>query len=738
MVSSKKYLVLLSLISLAEMFAVLVFPNRFYAVFAISCVLAILSFLCFFTKKQFGPAILFSFIILLSAVNPYKAYVNKELDAGRLILRYSDREVSCSAKITDSHHYSSYSVLFANLNSVDGEKLSKTYPVRISSYTAASIADGDIIEFTGKLIPLSLIEEDEFDTSTYLKGKNVFIDIPSAVIVSSKPPERVSLLMQLRNYTKNIIYKYTRNSYDYNSASVSYAMFAGDKDYISDDIKEAFAASGTTHVLCVSGMHLTIITGVIFSLLSLFTVHKRFKCIFVSVLCLVYALFTGFSLSTVRACIMCIISFFALLTGRKTDGFLSLFFAVLAICTFSPYSIFDISLMLSFSSCLGILVFSEIFTPYRGKNKLLKALSVFLSALLTNLGAVFFTLPFSAYFFGGMSHFSAVTTLIISFECELLLTALLIMMILSPLSVTGFFDGLLFSIGTVCKGLCSFIIGTCDFFSKKRYSFAHLDKDSSAVFFLLFLTILAVLTVSIALNFKRSIFLCVITVMCLGTVFSFLSLYSQIINFGTYNISYFRQNKDDRQLSIRLMNHGYLIVNADSNICTDKRKAEFDTLYGNNYLLLIPDESINSAILSQSIDIFDSQYGIKKIFVPRSQDGAKLISELEEYSVRCFFMPENSDFGNMQIEFSDNGFYRISVKDSKTHSCLVMAKQYSKDYFDKDSDICAFFTRETKNQFNPDYDIPPDCNIFFTRMGRDDTLYRTENTFNKKSFMIKE
>lgn len=737
MESVKRHLVLTSLIAIVFHFILLIYPQYFTFLFCTALAISLIVFVIFFFKRKYLYAVLFIFLILFSVINPYRIYVNEELKAHQIALRYQDSKMHCVATVTDSRHYNSYSVIFADITQIDGESTEKAIPARIGSYTAQGIMSGDKIEIEGYVQKSSDIVSPDFDTASYLRSKRIFIDIYSASVISSSSGKQ-SVLSKMRLFSRDMIYSYVSRNFDYETASVCYAMFAGDKDYVSPDTEESFRKSGLTHILCVSGMHLSIITGMFYSLFSFLSVHKRTKCILIIIICCVYTAFTGFSLSTTRACIMCILSFLALMSGRKTDAYSALFFSFLLISIISPYSVLDISLLLSFTSCLGIITFNDTFRFKASSSLFKRFLASTADSLFANLGAVLFTMPIVCYSFGGVSNLSVITTFIVMIPCQYLLTLLVILVLLFPLKFTEFLDPILHAIGFLCDRLCFLTISVSDFFAGLRYSYTRLDRDISALILCIYAICLIAIIVFISFGIKRAITFGVIFIINLGMFISFHSVYASIRHDSTYSVSYFRQNVNDRQLNIRLPRHGYLIVNADSVICDNKNLTNFDYSGRNNYLLIIPDKSIDYTILASSIKNFNERYGLKGIFVPESDDGIQVSQLLTEYGISCSFIPEKLQYGNTLIEFTFSDFTGISLNDGKTKTEIVYADNYDRDYFDEDNDICAFFVRETKDQFCPDTDYAPDCSLFYTRMPRNTSVNGIYNTFNKKSFYIKE
>lgn len=138
------------------------------------------------------------------------------------------------------------------------------------------------------------------------------------------------------------------------------AVTLGYKAYLSDDIEEAFRASGTAHLLAVSGLH----TGVIYMILSLLLIplgnSGRGLIIRQGLIILMlwgYAFLAGLSPSVVRAVIM--LSLYCMGQLRRMRGFTtnSLAAAAFLILFFQPYSLYDISFQLSFGAVFSILWF---------------------------------------------------------------------------------------------------------------------------------------------------------------------------------------------------------------------------------------------------------------------------------------------------------------------------------------------------------------------------------------------
>ena len=215
MQDTQRHLVFLSLFSILEILAVLTFPKAFVMIFIAGVITAAIFFVTYFKKRMYLPAVFFAFILLFSCINPYRIYLSSERSVEALIDSYDGKEVECSAVINDCRNYGSYSAIIARIYSIDGKILDKPFDARLESFTGAALSNGDKIVFSACAEKLSNIEEDTFDTSTYLRSKKVFAYFPSAVILSSSSAQKQPFLSKLKDYTKEIIYKYVPKDFNF-------------------------------------------------------------------------------------------------------------------------------------------------------------------------------------------------------------------------------------------------------------------------------------------------------------------------------------------------------------------------------------------------------------------------------------------------------------------------------------------------------------------------------------------
>ena len=162
--------------------------------------------------------------------------------------------------------------------------------------------------------------------------------------------------LRLLAVRQQLLERYRLSGIDRDVYAVTAAMTLGDKSAISQDLRETFSSTGTSHVLALSGLHL----GIVYWLVVLLTAGRRHSIIVqvATVLAIwAYAFLTGLAPSIVRAALM--LSLYSLLAIGHRDKMSvnALAFAAIAMLTANPLLVFDVGFQLSYAAVLAILLF---------------------------------------------------------------------------------------------------------------------------------------------------------------------------------------------------------------------------------------------------------------------------------------------------------------------------------------------------------------------------------------------
>lgn len=290
----------------------------------------------------------------------------------------------------------------------------KRYAALIYLDEETELLPGDKIEGSFRLRSTSGGEE----AATYHRGNGIAVlAYPKSEIVYDHGQE-----MPFRYYPAVLRHKLIEIIEDHfpeDTAFFAKALLLGDRSDVSYETNTAFKLSGISHIIAVSGLHVSIL----FSLVFLFSGRRRVLTALIGVpVVLLFAAVAGFTPSITRACLMQILMMMALLLDREYDPPTALSFAVLVMLLLDPMVITSASFQLSVGCMAGIFLFSgriktwiESFSFWRGwKGKSVHVrLRQWLSGgVSVTLSAMFFTTPLVAYYFGAVSLVGIVTNLL--------------------------------------------------------------------------------------------------------------------------------------------------------------------------------------------------------------------------------------------------------------------------------------------------------------------------------------
>ncbi len=202
---------------------------------------------------------------------------------------------------------------------------------------------------------------------------------------------------------KNVL----RENLSYQEYSIAYALLTGDTEEMSDGALQNFRYGGIAHVFAVSGMHvgfLAMVLNFIFGKLR----PKPLTATIISLVLFSYAGVCGFSVSSLRACIMSTVLLFTNAFGKKYDGMTGIGLSATLILLFSPFQLFTAGFGLSFSVVFALALLSRSISEKL--SFLGEKLSLSISAVISaELGSI----PLSILCFGYFSPLAFILNLVV-------------------------------------------------------------------------------------------------------------------------------------------------------------------------------------------------------------------------------------------------------------------------------------------------------------------------------------
>ena len=226
-----------------------------------------------------------------------------------------------------------------------------------------------------------------------------------------KPPYYYALKL------RSALLKSVRSMLPPNEANLVNGVLFGDQTSLSPEVAADFRAIGISHILSVSGLHMTTMAQLLLMLLLFFRVPKKPAAALAGIGVVGFMAVTCFVPSVTRSGVMCLLYLSGMILSRNPDSLNSLSISVLLIGLSNPYAAADVGLLLSFSATLGLILFSGQTAGYLNRKydkiKIISPLVRGVNGILgTTVWAVVFTLPIVIVSFGSVSLAALVANLL--------------------------------------------------------------------------------------------------------------------------------------------------------------------------------------------------------------------------------------------------------------------------------------------------------------------------------------
>lgn len=194
---------------------------------------------------------------------------------------------------------------------------------------------------------------------------------------------------------------------------VASALIVGDKAALDKDIKRAYVASGTMHILAVSGMHIALLFWALNVCLFFLdhVKHGRYLKLFILLLAVwLYAMITGLSGSVLRAATMITFVIIGQSLRQEVNIFNSLAASAFLLLLINPFNLTDVGFQLSYVAVLSIVVFFPLLYKLAEFNSWVG--NQLWSLVAVTLAAQILTTPVSLYYFHQFPNLFLVSNLL--------------------------------------------------------------------------------------------------------------------------------------------------------------------------------------------------------------------------------------------------------------------------------------------------------------------------------------
>lgn len=242
------------------------------------------------------------------------------------------------------------------------------------------IKTGKIVKISGSIKSLDNMNYENFNYGRYIKsmGYKGVIAIKNYSIIGEN--QFYINIGKMKNYIRDGFRYLYKDSSDFINS-----LILGQKDSLSEEEKNMFSRTGTSHVIAISGLH----TGILCTMISIIIrgINKFYKLIIITLIMILYCIIVGFSPSISRAIVFMVIMYLAVFMDRKRDGISTLSLGGSFLLIDNPYIIYNTSFQLSFLATLSIIYFYKIINKYI-KNSIV---SVSVAANILTIPVVYYT-----------------------------------------------------------------------------------------------------------------------------------------------------------------------------------------------------------------------------------------------------------------------------------------------------------------------------------------------------------
>lgn len=313
---------------------------------------------------------------------------------------------------------------------------------------------GSGIECDAFISPPKDFGEGNFSYSRYLMNNGIsatvfvptnhwrFVGIPFSCL-------SVTDMLRLRatQYREELIKRYKASGLNDVSLSLVSAMTLGERSMISKSVREEFSATGTSHVLAMSGLHLSILY-----MFLTFAWGRRKRWVVVSLVNIIliwsFVFIAGLPTSLVRSAIMLTTYCMLSVSRYEAKPLNTLSLAALIIVLINPMSVYDVGFQMSFMAVLGILTLVPWIMERLGERAVFRfpASRLCFSFIVVSCVAQLAVAPLITYYFGRFSCYFLIAN-VVAIPCTYIILLLGMLLLIVPVAAfQGFVAGILNSV----------------------------------------------------------------------------------------------------------------------------------------------------------------------------------------------------------------------------------------------------------------------------------------------------
>lgn len=236
-----------------------------------------------------------------------------------------------------------------------GERFPVTGAALVRAPVNAAVRQGDRVRATGLLTTARLIGDLDYGEYLARSGISSLMRDASVSVIGHEEGGLSAALGSLRAALADAI----AHALPPPQADLLIAILLGDESGITPQTAEAFAVTGTAHLVAISGFNMLVVSTAVQAVLLRLRLPRKWAALLSVAVILLYTLLVGASPAVLRAALMSSLLVIGQSLRRRTFIASSLAFAVLIITAINPRALWDVGFQLSFIAALGIALLAE-------------------------------------------------------------------------------------------------------------------------------------------------------------------------------------------------------------------------------------------------------------------------------------------------------------------------------------------------------------------------------------------
>lgn len=384
------------------------------------------------TKKTNYKKILMCTIIIFLA-SMYTNYLNNKYET--MYKQYNETEISVTgvivSEVKETDYYYNVQLQVKQKSKINNTKLN-VYIKKKLIKNKTDLKYGNKIKVTGEYKEPEVARNYKgFDYKKNLRTKKIYgsITIQNSFEVISCNNGNI-IMRWLKGFSIKLKENLSKLLNEKELGIVK-GVVLGDTSDLDEDIKENFTNSSLSHMLAVSGAHVSYVIMTVSLIFQSKNFGKKTTKIITMLVLIIFMIITNMSPSVTRAVICMIINIFAGLIYKRPDTINALAISIIFTLILNPFSLFNIGLQLSYAGTIGIICFSKLIEA-KPKNKIKKYIY---DSIIVSTSANLVSFPLMAYYFNTISLNFIISNLVVSPVLGLIIILGIITLLASTISI---------------------------------------------------------------------------------------------------------------------------------------------------------------------------------------------------------------------------------------------------------------------------------------------------------------